>query len=155
MSRFKNKFQNRNQIAQLLETKNKKEQLERIQALQQMSSMPVFDIVCRFDPRTNDFGFSIIGGQLTLEQTIDILEKGLDELRMKYIEEKNAKAEAEMENAPPDKMKGKSGHRSGPPVKITQHESDKNKEKRLETEEQPADESLDTEEVPDDESTRT
>ena len=150
MSRFKKRFQNRNQMAQELETKNKLEQLEKVRALKQASSMPVFDIICRFDPRSGDFGFSIIGGELSLDDTIQILEKGLDELRMQYIEQKNAQSEDVMENAP-DKMKGKSGHKSSPPIVLEQHESEENKKKRLETEDQSADESL-NKEVLDDES---
>lgn len=96
--------------------------------------MPTFDIVCRFDPRTGDYGFSIIGPPLTLEQTIQILERGLDELRMKLIEEKNEKAERE------SKLKGSSGHKSSK-IDLVQHESEENKEKREEAEEKSADES--------------
>lgn len=103
----------------------------------QAAATPVYDIVIRFDPRNGNYGFSVIGGQLDLGQAIDIVDKGLDELRQEYIEQQNKKAEAEMQ----DKLKAESAHKSDDKIVLVQHESEKNRKKRLEAEEQTADES--------------
>ena len=63
-----------NDIAQLLGTKDKKEQARRIGNLQQAAQVQPVDLMIRFDPLTNQVtGFTALGGQLNADQIRIIL----------------------------------------------------------------------------------
>ena len=71
-----------NDIAQLLGTKDKKEQGQRIANLQQALQVQPVDLIVRFDPRVGQVvDMAAIGGQLNAEQIRIVLNAALEALR--------------------------------------------------------------------------
>lgn len=76
-----------NDIAKLLGTKNKKEQVQRVEALQQAVAIQPVDLIVRYDPRVNQVtGITAIGDRLTPDQIRIILQATEELLRKSEIE---------------------------------------------------------------------
>lgn len=91
-------------IADVLETKDKALQIERVKALM----MPVVDIVVRYDGRFGGVTVDLIGGQATPQQAREILTRAMEALSQKEVEllaqqqgNNNKEPEADLVNHPP------------------------------------------------------
>jgi len=73
-------------IHELLGTKNKKEQAERITALMGQINAPVLDLIIRFDGRTNQVGISIVGPDFQLRTLYAMLDAARDMLKKQEYE---------------------------------------------------------------------
>lgn len=74
------------QLHDLLNTKNKSQQVERVQQLLNAAGAPVIDLVVRVDTRTQQIGVTVIGIQeLDHETAYAILQAAQDNLRKQAI----------------------------------------------------------------------
>lgn len=65
-------------LAEQLGTKDRAQQGKRVQQLLALASMPVIDIIVRYDPRTDTVGITTIGANLPGEQIQHILAAARD-----------------------------------------------------------------------------
>jgi len=72
-------------IAEMLGTKNKKEQEEKIAKLIKALNMPVIDVVIRFDPIPDQVGVTVIGGNLGFDVANHILDLVRKDLQKQEI----------------------------------------------------------------------
>ena len=88
-----------NDIANLLGTKDKKEQARRIENLQQAVTIQPVDLIMRYDPRINQItDMAAVGGKLGADQIRIILraaEEMLRQLELKAATELSASKEEE------------------------------------------------------------
>lgn len=70
------------QLHDILDTKNKTEQVRRVEHLLQMANAPVVDLIVRYDTRSQQLGISVIGiTELDSEAIHQILTAAQDSLR--------------------------------------------------------------------------
>lgn len=74
-------------IANLLQTKDRKEQGRRVQQLVQAAQAPVLDLVIRHDARSGQTAVTVIGGNLTFQDCYFILGEAEKQLRARELEE--------------------------------------------------------------------
>jgi len=88
------KQQNNVNLSDILNTRSKKEQVERVQTLIKLVQEPVIDIVVRYDPRINSLTSSVIGiNELPAQDAIKILESAIEQIRNAEIEELKKRVE--------------------------------------------------------------
>ena len=72
-------------IAEMLGTKNKKEQEEKVAKLIKALNMPVIDVVIRYDPIPDQVGVTVIGGNLGFDVANHILDLVRKDLQRQEI----------------------------------------------------------------------
>lgn len=87
-------------IHELLGTKNRKDQEQRVQQLLNSVNNPVVDVIVRFDPRYQEpIIVEVIGGTITFVQAQRILDGAKEVLRMREV-----KASIDQQGMPPDEL---------------------------------------------------
>jgi hypothetical protein len=96
------------QLHDLLNTKNKGEQVKRVENLLQLAGAPVIDLVVRYDTRTQEIGISVIGvDDLPTEAMHQILGGAQEGLRRQ--EKAALQQRLEQANTPQDPPAGPDG----------------------------------------------
>lgn len=78
-------------LAEMLGTKNKKEQAEKVAQLLRIVNMPIIDVVIRFDPIVDQVDVRIIGGNIGFDVAHHILD-----LTRKHIQQDEVKASIDL-----------------------------------------------------------
>lgn len=76
----------KNEIAELLGTKDKDEQEKIIKALIQAAQAPVIDIVIRYDARVDQMGIQFIGGDIPLVLAKRVLAAAQENLHQQELQ---------------------------------------------------------------------
>ena len=75
------------QLSDLLQTKDPKDQVKRVQELIQRVQSPVIDVIIRADPRFQSVEVIIIGGNINFESAYMILDRAREWLRQRELKE--------------------------------------------------------------------
>lgn len=90
-------------LADVLNTKSKDEQLQRVQSLIKMVQAPIIDIIVRFDARSGQIGTNLVGVEnLPAKDIVEILEaaaKSIREQEVNMLKEKVKENEPDPEPA--------------------------------------------------------
>lgn len=85
-------------LSDLLQTKNSKEQEQRVAQLLARTQNPVIHLAISFDPLTRQATIQTIGGQVPAELVIDILAAVRDDMVAQVAEVRAKRAEESAEN---------------------------------------------------------
>ena len=75
------------QLSDLLQTKDPKDQVKRVQELIQLVQSPVIDIVIRADPRFQSVEVIVVGGNINFESAYMLLDRAREWLRQRELKE--------------------------------------------------------------------
>jgi hypothetical protein len=78
---------NVNQLQELLQSKDPKEQTKRVQELIQLVQSPVIDVIIRADPRFQSVEVIVVGGNINFESAYMILDRAREWLRQRELKE--------------------------------------------------------------------
>lgn len=91
---------NGTQLSDMLQTKDPKEQVKRVQGLVQLGQLPVIDIIIRADPRFQSVDVVVIGGNVNFESAYMILDRAREWLRQRELKEVTKPGQVALDTMP-------------------------------------------------------